>query len=252
MRAPLLLLRDHLVRSALAAMHDPAPWPVPQVPRAVRARSLRLAVGAARLGSEHAAAEMQAAERQLALRFPLIVADMRAYAQQVQDGLRAVSADIYERLQDVILDGLAAGWTDQEIEAELRMEALGRPSQYARTWARTETTRYYTTGRAQQIEAGGDYVWGYEYVVIEDGHTSDICRALVGKRVPKEEMKAYPPFHRNCRTTVMAVMAERISGEPEQPAGTTVPRGWLPEPGWGTAPDALPAARRQRGLASPE
>ncbi len=128
-----------------------------------------------------------------------------------------------EHIRQAVEQGLRAGETDQDIGARLDQLETGLARAQADTWARTETTRYYTLGRVQSIEAADD-VWGYEYVVIVDNRTTDICRAFVGKRVSKERMTKFPPFHYNCRTTVAAVFFDEAPdledelGEEAQPA----------------------------------
>ncbi len=116
-----------------------------------------------------------------------------------------------------------AGETDEAIGARIDQLETGLARAHADTWARTESTRYYTLGRSAAIEAADD-VWGYEYVVIVDNRTTTICRAFVGKRVAKAAMGKFPPFHYNCRTTVAAVFFDEAPevddelGEDAQPA----------------------------------
>lgn len=125
----------------------------------------------------------------------------------------------FQAISDTMTRGLERGLTDKQLGSDLHALGATTLRSHADTWARTETTRFYTLGRTAMIEDAGPYVWGYEYVVIDDDRTTDICRELVGKRVAKADMTAWPPFHWNCRTTVVAVMAPGFGG-PRNPRTT--------------------------------
>ncbi|NUP99567.1 MAG: minor capsid protein [Armatimonadetes bacterium] len=130
----------------------------------------------------------------------------------------------------------ADGSTDREIGRSIARLDIGLSRAHANTWARTESTRFYTLGRVQQAEVAGDYVWGYEYVVIEDTHTTDICRGFIGKRVSKEQATRFPPSHYNCRTTMKSVLRSDLTGQPEQPPGTELDPDAEPAEGFGADP----------------
>lgn len=185
------------------------------VPRSVRRRVARLIGELVRQGVADAEREMDRRRRR-----------KRGFAvQSIPGGLELpkvddAEVDLYHRVASVIVDqleaeqfglvreaveaGLRAGETDEAIGARIDQLDTGLARAHADTWARTESTRYYTLGRSAAIEAADD-VWGYEYVVIVDNRTTAICRAFVGKRVSKAAMRKFPPFHYGCRTTVAAV-----------------------------------------------
>lgn len=166
-------------------------------------------------------------------------ADAAYYDQAARALVEKISAEHYDRLRATVTDGLRRGVTDRQLGREIHQLDLGLARHHADTWARTETTRFYTLGRVRSIEAAGEAVWGYEYVVIVDNRTTEICQGYIGKRVAKADMTHFPPFHYNCRTTVRAVMAEAVSGEPEQPEGTELGPEAEPEKGFGDDPRDL-------------
>jgi len=194
------------------ADHIAAPSAPPALLRRVAADLARVAV----LGRMAASHEIAARSR---FRFAAFAepkvseTDIAAYHRVAQQMVEALEADVYGVLRAAVEDGLRQGLTDAEIGGLIRESGTGLASRHCRTWARTETTRYYTLGRTQTIEQAGAAVWGYEYVVIEDDRTTDICRHFIGKRVPKEQMTQFPPFHYNCRTTVVAVMAQWVTDD---------------------------------------
>jgi len=242
--ARVLMQVQSVVTSAAehAAKQGSRHWHQPKLPKPLQARVEQSILDLLTMGSRDARAEMREATGQR--RFaaepvpwpepePVLEQDIDAYRRLARVLTEQMAADQYKLLKEVIIGGLREGKTDREIGADIHEADLFASKAHARTWARTETTRYYTAGRAQAIEDAGDAVWGYEYVVIEDFHTTDICRHLVGKRVPKGEMEHYPPFHFNCRTTVMAVMAAWVTDEEPAPEGTLLTEPPSPAEGFG-------------------
>lgn len=211
-------------------------WRKPRMPKALARRTQETVLTLLRLGVRDAREEMQEASRRPFVAFaeePVLEADIAAYRRLASVLAEQMADEQYDRLKEILVSGLRSGMTDREIGRELREADLLQSGAHAKTWARTETTRYYTIGRATEIEAAGDAVWGYEYVVIEDTRTTTICQALVGKRVPKDEMTSYPPFHYNCRTTIMAVMAQWVTDEDPAPDGTLLDGPVSPAEGFG-------------------
>jgi len=152
--------------------------------------------------------------------------------------LTQYSEEIRQSIAEEVTRGLARGLTDRELGARLHLLGASRLRSHADTWARTETTRYYTAGRGQMAEAAGPLVWGYRYVVIVDEATTDICLGFVGETVAKDEMSDWPPFHWNCRTTVIAVMAPAVVGGSPRTTLSDTARERVPE-GFGQAPTRM-------------
>lgn len=135
-----------------------------------------------------------------------------SYERAAGELLTQYSAGIRQDIAEEVVRGLEMGLTDQQLGDRLHRLGATKLRSHADTWARTETTRYYTAGRGQMAEAAGPLVWGYRYVVIVDEATTAICRQFVGRLVSKANMTHWPPFHWNCRTTVIAVMAPAVVG----------------------------------------
>jgi len=162
--------------------------------------------------------------------------------------IRVADAEVYERvagrimqqsaqamaapISRTVIRGLAAGLSDAAVATMIQRELPATMAQYAATYATTEATRFYTLGRTLGIEAADDFVWGYRYVVIVDDRTTDICRRYADAMVEKSLMAAWPPFHWNCRTTVVAVMQSEYGG-PDNPTTTQLPDGPGPMEGFG-------------------
>ena len=153
-----------------------------------------------------------------------------AAGQLVHDHLQAGA----DQISETIIRGLRQGVDDKAIGERIHKLGMTRLRSHADTWARTETTRWYTLGRTRMAEEAGDAVWGYEYVVILDDRTTDICRAFVGKRVAKDAIREFPPFHWNCRTGVRAIMAEWVTGK--DPERNLLGDDVAPAEGWGGDP----------------
>jgi SPP1 gp7 family putative phage head morphogenesis protein len=244
----LLLVQAFVLSSAEQAVKQRnRSWSKPRLPKPLARRVQESILTVLRLGASDAREEMKAASTKIFAAEPVpmpeaepvLAQDISAYRRLATVLAEQMIADHYDLLKEVVIEGLRGGLTDREIGAELRAADLLQSAAHARTWARTETTRYYTAGRSAEIEAAGNAVWGYEYVVIEDNRTTDICHALIGKRVAKADMSHYPPFHYNCRTTVMAVMAQWVTDEEPAPDGTLLTTPPRPAEGFG---QALPLA----------
>lgn len=133
--------------------------------------------------------------------------DARLYDRLAGSLVQAQVREHVAQVRDEVVRGLEAGITDRELGARIDRLGATRLRSHADTWARTETTRYYTLGRMRLAEEAGDWVWGYRFAVIVDDRTTDICRPYAGRVVAKADLKAVPPFHWNCRTTLVPVTA---------------------------------------------
>jgi SPP1 gp7 family putative phage head morphogenesis protein len=110
-----------------------------------------------------------------------------------------------QRRVQAIIDGAQRAWV-QPKELEAQLQAAGNwPLARVRTQIRTETSNLYNAGRYAHME-GDEAVVGYRYVVTLDKRTSPICRALAGRYVKAEELRAVPPLHFSCRTVLSPVM----------------------------------------------
>jgi len=153
-----------------------------------------------------------------------------AAGQLVHDHLKAGA----DQISEVLIRGLEEGIDDKALGERIHQLGMTRLRAHADTWARTETTRWYTLGRVRMAEEAGDAVWGYEYVVILDDRTTDLCRSLYQRRVAKDAITRFPPFWWNCRTTLRAIMAEWVTGK--DPENNLLGDDARPAEGWGGDP----------------
>lgn len=117
--------------------------------------------------------------------------------------IRDAEEETRRRVQ-AIVDSAQRDWVSDR-ELQRRLQAAGNwPLARVRTQIRTETSNLYNAGRFVYME-GDEAVVGYEYVVTLDGRTTELCKALAGKRVRAEDLKAVPPLHFNCRTILAPV-----------------------------------------------
>lgn len=212
--------------------------PPPAVPRALLAKVARLLAQLAALGQADLAGEIDKAVARRRFALPRIAeGDAAEYARRAETVADYLTESQWGTLRDTVTQGQRDGLSDQAVANRIADEAsLGLKTWEAKVWARTEATRFYSIGRHNALSAAGDLVWGFEYVVIEDNRTTDVCRNLLGKRVPTSQPVPLPPYHFQCRTTLRAVLAESITGQAEQPAGTELDRSELPADGFDLEP----------------
>lgn len=158
-------------------------------------------------------------------------ADASLYERIAERMLDDTVRDQFEAVRETVVRGLAEGVDDRTIGARLHRLEIGRLSQHSNTIARTETTRFYTLGRMRSAEEAGDLIWGYDYVVIVDDRTTDICAPIAGKPVSKADLQWVPPLHWNCRTTLRV----RVKA----PASYSGPPLIVPAPGFGSDPRTI-------------
>ncbi|OCZ53803.1 minor capsid protein [Dehalobacter sp. TeCB1] len=116
---------------------------------------------------------------------------------------------LVSNMQNVISQGLIQGKSIQKMTADVsrRME-VGYAD--AHRLIMTETSRVINQGTLDGYKKS-QIVEMYEYLAELDVHTSDICRALDGKKykISNAEIGSnYPPTHPNCRSTTVAYFGD--------------------------------------------
>lgn len=127
--------------------------------------------------------------------------------------------DILKKARQVILGGIEAGSTMPQV-----VERLGSVlNQYyapdapqLETIIRTNITKTYNYGRRTVFEdtALDGFVIGYLYSAILDDRTTDVCRALDGKKFGVDDPyvdAATPPRHHNCRSLWIPVTQDEAA-----------------------------------------
>ncbi len=117
---------------------------------------------------------------------------------------------------------------------DLRDAHTGLRGWQAERISRTETMRLWNMGHFGRMETEDEGLVGYEYSVVLDPRTSDICRPIAGLMVKRGDILHLPPLHPHCRTIVEPVydfdeVPEKEYGDPSAPEAI---------PGFGAVPRA--------------
>ena len=129
-----------------------------------------------------------------------------------------------EKIQRALRQGLVQGETTPQIVRRLTgpKGALAISHHHATAVIRTATNHVSSGARAQTYQQNSKYIKSEKIVATLDARTSEICRFQDGRTYPVGEGPR-PPFHFNCRTTVIAVLKSwKELGIPlkEAPPGT--------------------------------
>ena len=114
---------------------------------------------------------------------------------------------LVNRLKPLIQRGIYEGKTIEWFKEQTK--GILDPA-HAETVFRTNIATAYNTGRMDAIFHPDvkEAFPAITYFVVEDEKTTDICRALVGKVIPLEEVtqgQFVSPFHYSCRTLTIAI-----------------------------------------------
>jgi SPP1 gp7 family putative phage head morphogenesis protein len=120
------------------------------------------------------------------------------------------SAGQITRTTNTIRAGYVQGRTTPEILRELRDDVGPITSRGLEGLVRTSLQHCATQAREQTWRDNSDIVKRVQMVATLDGKTSPICRAIDGQVFPMDSGPR-PPFHPNCRTTVVAVLDSRYA-----------------------------------------
>lgn len=121
------------------------------------------------------------------------------------DRVDSVVGGYLKRYRKTALGNFARGAGVADLKRGMQAQSVDLPEKIAKREARTMTTAVYNYSKMERY-ARDKAVSEFLYVAILDTVTSDICRALAGKRFTKEEAADYlPPLHYNCRSTIRAI-----------------------------------------------
>jgi hypothetical protein len=120
-------------------------------------------------------------------------------------------------VQPALMKVLAGEMDFQGFLSAMKNEPFGiggllSPQAHMETVYRTNIMAAYNHGHVEYGASleNSDIFPGAEIYVVVDERTSDICRPLAGMRVPREMVlsgRFCPPFHYNCRTTIVWVIS---------------------------------------------
>lgn len=120
------------------------------------------------------------------------------------------TASNIKRTVGAIRSGFAQGQTTPQVIARLRTLELPLEERGIRTMARTALQHVATQTREEVWRRNADIIKRVRIVATLDDVTSQQCQALDGQVFPIDEGPR-PPFHLNCRTTVVAVLDDRFA-----------------------------------------
>ena len=121
------------------------------------------------------------------------------------DRVDSVVGGYLKRYRQTALGNFAKGATVADLKRSMQAQSGDLPDVAAKRAARTLTTAIYNYSKMERY-ARDKAVTEFLYVAIIDTVTTDICRALSGKRFKKEDAADYlPPLHYNCRSTIRAI-----------------------------------------------
>ena len=124
----------------------------------------------------------------------------------MSDWWSKTGTDERNQITRAVRQGLIQGETTPEIMSRLTNPkgVFAKSHHRAEAVVRTAVNHVSTTS-AMETMRGSNVVKGYEIVATLDTRTSAICREKDGKVYDFGEPHPHPPFHFNCRTTIVPV-----------------------------------------------
>lgn len=108
-----------------------------------------------------------------------------------------------------VKDGVVLGRTSQQIIKDLKNVVGNIQRHNAEALVRTITNHVATTARMTTLKENADVLEGYQVVATLDNLTTLICAGLDGKIFPMNAVR-WPPFHWNCRSTLIPVVKKKF------------------------------------------
>lgn len=124
---------------------------------------------------------------------------------------RLTQLDMIEKAKGLYLnqlEGATSSLTDFVKAIRSDVDATGLPGYYETVY-RTNIQTDYNAGRAMELAANQPQY--LEFIGIEDGRQTDICRVRSRVILPYDDPwwnDNWPPLHHNCRSTVRAIYKE--------------------------------------------
>ena len=120
---------------------------------------------------------------------------------------KKLAASEKESIGQAVRLGLAQGETTEQIVQGLTSKGGGifKSKANARAYTRTAVNHVSTHARVAVHQENSSLIKGEQMIATLDGRTTPICRFQDGKIYPVGEGPR-PPFHYNCRTTVVPVL----------------------------------------------
>lgn len=144
-----------------------------------------------------------------------IVTDKPFEGELMADWWKRTAANTQEKVARQINIGMAAGESGEQIAKRIRGAARGAPGfqqgtvdvlrRNSEAVTRTAVNHVSTHARQETLNENSDMMKGVRVVATLDGRTTPICQSLDGK-IFKLNEGPRPPYHWNCRTTVIPLL----------------------------------------------
>lgn len=120
-----------------------------------------------------------------------------------KDITKSLVGSLVKKYANEISDGVKAGLSSKQIADNLRKnDANIKSKTIANTIARTALHASYNRGAITDM-LDDETIVAFRFNAVMDSRTSDICEALDGKIISKEEIFRFlPPLHYNCRSVI--------------------------------------------------
>lgn len=142
---------------------------------------------------------------------------MQSTGELLEPFIREWASKEIAAVENVIRKGYVSGWTNQQMQQAIRGTkarnyrdgVLKRAEKHAETITRTAVQHVASTARGTTWAANADIVEKYRVIATLDDRTSQICRSL-DQQVFEVGKGPMPPYHPNCRSTTVPVLAKEF------------------------------------------
>jgi len=119
------------------------------------------------------------------------------------------STRTFQRFSDIVRGGVLLGRDTPTLVREWR-DASAQLKRHAETHVRTSVQSVSNAARVETFQRNRDVIKGYQAVATLDLRTSEICRNRDGQvwAVDDPQFPGPPPWHWNCRSTLIPVLRE--------------------------------------------
>ncbi len=123
--------------------------------------------------------------------------------------LRSFETAKAAQVVQTVKDGVVLGDTSQQIIKAIKNLVGNIQRHNAEALVRTITNHVATTARMTTLKENSDVLEGYQVVATLDNRTTLICAGLDGKVFSLDQVR-YPPYHWNCRSTLIPVVKKKF------------------------------------------
>jgi len=142
------------------------------------------------------------------------------YNSMMSNYWRKWADEIDALVQNGFVNGQTIGQIANNVFSQMRLQKsttsknlLNRAHRSAKSVAITGTNHYANVARIEFVDQNDDILTGYRLISVVDSRTSQKCRSLDQKFIPKDSPKLSsftPPLHTNCRTALVYEVDDRF------------------------------------------